>query len=158
MQTFKLNNKIEIDCQSKSNRKGFQHVATLKLNGYEVLTTRTQYYNRTWERYQYESILRQLADRIEYKKILTKNELSLFRRFIKNPQRVEDDLKPLKRLGALTALSGIFGGTLKEKNDRKVRILKNQLGESFMLPDNWDDLSEEEKAKRLEGATAQLRK
>jgi len=158
MQEFKVNEKLTVECKMQYNKKGFKHVATLKLNGYEVLTTRTQYYNRTWESYQYESILRQLADRIEYKKILTKNELSLFRRFIKNPQRVEDDLKPLKSISALATLGGLMSNNKKDSNKHKLNILKMSLGDTFIIPDDWEDLPEDEKGKRLDKVIKQLGK
>lgn len=158
MQTFKVNEKITIDCESKSNRRGFQHIATLKIDDLKALTTRRQYYNRTWESYEYKSVLKQLVNKAEKKLDISKKAIEEMRAFIKNPQRIEDDLKPLKALGALAKIGEFFGNTKKEKNDWKKRMLKAGLGNNLMLPDDWDSLPEEEKAKRLDGAIEQLRK
>ena len=61
MQIFKVNENIEIKCQSKSNSVGFVHIATLFINGIRKASSRCQYYNRTWERYTYASVLSQLS-------------------------------------------------------------------------------------------------
>ena len=40
----------------------------------------------------------------------------------------------------------------KAANDIKVRILKAGLGQMLMIPDNWNELSEDEKERRLDKA------
>lgn len=62
MRIFKINEHIEIVCDSKSTRNGFKHEATLMRNGYEQETVKINYLNRTWERYEYESVLKKLVD------------------------------------------------------------------------------------------------
>lgn len=48
---------ITIYLDSKSNYYGFKHLATLNVGYWEELKTSIQYYNRTWERFDYETIL-----------------------------------------------------------------------------------------------------
>lgn len=59
MQLFNyLNNEIVCVCESKSNRSGFKHEVKVLYKGRLVYQDKIQYYNRTWESFQYESILR----------------------------------------------------------------------------------------------------
>jgi hypothetical protein len=61
--TFKLNEDYKIDCESKGTRNGFKHVAKLILNGVTIDETKICYLNRTWERYQFESVFNKMMDR-----------------------------------------------------------------------------------------------
>lgn len=60
--------KYEIACNYTSNKEGFKHSAYLYKNIHEKVCNgvNTQYYNRTWERYPYESVI---------SKILSKSKL-----------------------------------------------------------------------------------
>ena len=42
---------------SRSNRSGFVHECVLCLNGNEIAREKTQYYNRTWEAYRFQSVM-----------------------------------------------------------------------------------------------------
>ena len=44
--------------ESKSNKRGFYHKTTLFVNDVELTTQKVQYYNRTWEMYPFESVMR----------------------------------------------------------------------------------------------------
>jgi hypothetical protein len=57
MRIFNLNNEYNIVCNWQSTRYGFRHLATLHKNGFEIAKTKICYYNRTWEGFEYESIL-----------------------------------------------------------------------------------------------------
>jgi hypothetical protein len=66
MQVFKRGD-IIIVCESKSTRNGFKHVATLTIGGYEHAKATCQYLNRTWESYQFCSVIQEVlakADRL----------------------------------------------------------------------------------------------
>ena len=60
MKIFILNKKYSVVCDSKSTRYGFKHVASLCRNGIEIAETKINYLNRTWERFDYESILNKI--------------------------------------------------------------------------------------------------
>jgi hypothetical protein len=49
---------FEFICDSKSNKSGFKHTCTMFVNGVQFTQKSIQYYNRTWESYQYQSILK----------------------------------------------------------------------------------------------------
>jgi hypothetical protein len=57
MKTFEYWDNIRVRCESVGNDAGFKHIARVWQNGKILCTFTKQYYNRTWERWQYESIL-----------------------------------------------------------------------------------------------------
>ena len=79
MRIFRINDKIEVVCVSKSTRNGFKHEATLMFNGGERETVKICYLNRTWERYEFESVLLHLFEKT---KLLTDDEKILCREFV----------------------------------------------------------------------------
>ncbi len=155
MKIFKVNKNIEIVCEFKNTRRGFKHTATLLYNNNERESVKVCYLNRTWESFTFETVLEKLA---EESNTLSDNEKKLFQKYIKNGGRIDDDLKPLKTVAMVASLGNIFGKTQKEKNDWKTRMLKAGLeGKGLIMPDDWNELSEEEKEKRLNGVIEQLK-
>lgn len=71
MRVFKLSRRLEVVCRWEKTRYGFRHLATVLLNGCELDTNKACYYNRTWERYEYQTVLR---GAIEKCKALTARE------------------------------------------------------------------------------------
>ena len=63
MKLFKLDDEYSIVCEWKSTRNGFKHEATLLKNGLEDGNTKICYLNRTWERFEYESVLLRIIDK-----------------------------------------------------------------------------------------------
>jgi 4-hydroxyphenylpyruvate dioxygenase-like putative hemolysin len=57
MRIFNLNKVYNIVCNWQKTNYGFKHIATLHKNGFEIAKTKRCYYNRTWERFEYESVL-----------------------------------------------------------------------------------------------------
>lgn len=59
MNMFKFKNesiqKYEIVNNSRGNRSGFVHESTIFLHGVEIITNKVQYYNRTWECFEFQS-------------------------------------------------------------------------------------------------------
>ena len=152
MQTFKINKNIEVVCESQSTRYGFRHLATLVINGRDCEQAKHCYYNRTWESYEFESVLESLAEKTIS---LTASEKKLFIKKIKNGFEKVDT--SLKTIATIAGLGNIFGQNQKEKNDWKTRILKAGLeNRGLIMPDNWNELTEKEKETRLNGAIAQL--
>ncbi len=149
MKTFKIMNGVEVECEFKKTRNGFNHVAVLHIDGKEVDRRRVSYLNRTWERYEFQTVLREL---IEKTKTLTKGEKDQAMSFIKNYQ----EANPFGAILAITKVGDVLCNTQKEKNDWKVRMMKAGLGDAVDFPEDWDTLSEDEKEKRLGGALGAL--
>ena len=60
MQIFKLDDTYTVVCETKNTRNGFKHEATLLNNYNDVAFAKACYLNRTWERFQYETVIRQV--------------------------------------------------------------------------------------------------
>ena len=146
MQTFKVSEDVQIECLSKNTKTGFLHRANLIKNGVKIDTCICRYYNRTWESYQFQSVLSKMLDRIE--------ELTEQDKKVVLERGVLDDpaMKRLNTVGMVASLGNIFGKNQKEKNDWKARMLKAGLeGSGLIMPDDWDTLSEDVKETRLDG-------
>lgn len=64
-----------------------------------------------------------------------------------------DNGSMLKTVAMVAKISSLFCNTPKETNDWQMRMLKAGLGNrGLIMPDNWNELSEEEKSKRLNQA------
>lgn len=57
MRIFNLNKVYSVVCNSESTRYGFRHLATLHKNGFEIAKAKACYYNRTWESFQFETVM-----------------------------------------------------------------------------------------------------
>jgi hypothetical protein len=57
MKIFNLDNDFNIVCNWQKTRSGFKHTASLHKNGLTVYECKICYLNRTWECFEYESIL-----------------------------------------------------------------------------------------------------
>ena len=62
MRIFNLNNVYNVVCNSQATRYGFRHLATLHKNGFEISRAKCCYYNRTWESYEFESVLLRIIE------------------------------------------------------------------------------------------------
>ena len=153
MKIFKINENFEVVCEWKKTRTAFKHVATLLKNGEEVDNTKICYLNRTWECYEFESVLEKLLDRTD---LLTKEEKKNFLERNKRKDKEEVDSQ-FNMVAGIAKLGEIFGETKKEKNDWKTRMLKAGLeNKGLIMPEDWDTLSEEEKEKRLNNVIKEL--
>ena len=63
--TAKVNGKeIEFRCYTTDTRCGFCHTAHYVGWEYGINDTKVSYYNRTWERFEYESVLKKAIDKL----------------------------------------------------------------------------------------------
>lgn len=63
--TAKVNGKeIEFRCYTTSTRCGFCHTAHYIGWDYDLTDTKVSYYNRTWERFDYESVLKRAIEKL----------------------------------------------------------------------------------------------
>jgi hypothetical protein len=142
MKTFKINEEIEIVCEHQNTRSGFRHVATLLINESEVDKAKICYLNRTWEQYEFESVLRRIVDRTIF---LSDEQKKICNKFIEGDRT---DYSMFKTTATVAMLGEIFGKTKKESNDWKVRMLKAGI-RGIEIPDDWETLSEDTKEIRL---------
>lgn len=54
----------ELVCDSRNTRSGFAHDCTLFKNGMKQMTGTCYYYNRTWEAYRYQTVMKCTVDKL----------------------------------------------------------------------------------------------
>ena len=146
---FEVSPDLHIHAWSENTRYGFRHLARLRETGAQA---KACYYNRTWEAWEFQSVLLALADKV--------NDLDAgkIRTFAEDRNQGRDD-SMLHTVGMVAALGSIFCDTPKEQNDWKLRMIKAGLEPSGLsIPDDWDTLTEEEKTRRLDAVTQELLK
>lgn len=155
MKTFKIDKELTIVCEWKKTRNGFKHEATLLKNGSEIDRTKINYLNRTWESFEFKSVVEKLLDKTE---ALTERKKDNFLTRASDKAH-EETRKEFGFIGAIAKMGEVFGKTKKEKNDWKARMLKAGLeNKGLIMPDDWGSLTENEKEKRLNGVISELNK
>lgn len=147
MKIFKINDKIEVVCSYENTRSGFRHLATLFIDGNEVEKDKACYSNRTWERYEYQSVLQSLINKAFKNKILSEEQKKICDVFIEKDQT---DWSRFRAVSSVAKMGEIICDNQKDKNDWKKRMIKAGFPE-LNIPEDWDELNEEEKEKRLNG-------
>ena len=152
MNTFIIDQDNVIVCEYQKTRSGFRHVAVLTRNGREIDRTKCCYLNRTWESYEYETVISKLLVKTGMPESERKNLMEKF------GGRSHDETKAtLSHVAMVARLGEVFGKTQKESNDWKARMLKAGLSSSgLQMPEDWDTLTEDEKEHRLNGAIEQI--
>lgn len=156
MKSFKLNNRMRIIAKSEKTRTGFRHRATLMVDSRSVDEATVNYQNRTWESYEYESVINKLIDK-------TSQISSVMKKRMKDKcagKSHAQTKQQFKTIGAVAMMGDIFGQTQKEKNAWKTRMLKAGLSSKGLnFPDDWEKgVSETEKKKRLKKAMKEMMK
>ena len=144
MDSFRLNAQYNIYCRSEKTRYGFRHLAELCLGGCVVEKSKACYYNRTWESYEYQSVIHALLQ-----KYFPSGRAS---RFMKKLDAMATGAinRRFGTVAAVAKLGDLLCSKPEEKNAWKKRMLGTVSGVDF--PDDFDALPEEEKQKRLDGA------
>lgn len=155
MKTFKIGKDIQVVCNAENTRSGFRHLASLVINGNEVDKTKCCYLNRTWEAWEFQSVIESLIGKTN---CLTKRQkTSALKKLNGNDgysgTGCQGEKAQFKTVAGIARLWEIFAGDEKGKNDWKKRILSAGLENSgLQFPENWDQLDEETKRARLDGA------
>ena len=152
---FIINEELTAKCEREDTRSGFRHVGTLYRLGEHVESDKCNYLNRTWESYEFESMLESLAESDE----IDETERAQFKAKIAGQFRKDDPaMAQLKSVGMVAALGNMFADKDQSaRNDWKERMLKAGLKDNgLIMPDDWDQLDEAEKERRLDGVIDQL--
>lgn len=150
MKVFELNKDYSVVCQHVKTRTAFKHTAAVMKQGILTYKTKICYQNRTWESYDFQSVLHKAIDAY-----FTKDEA-------KELKKKADAEEKQRISGAFNAvaMAAVFGdilcNTKEEKNNWKMRMLKAGI-RGIDPPADWDTLPEDEKERRLNGAIEALR-
>lgn len=146
MKTFKVTKDITIDCKWVNTRYGFRHDAVLYINGWERDRTKICYYNRTWESFEFESVLEKLLSKTN---LVTKRQKTIFFKRERGEYKKAVD-RQFGMIAGIAKLGEILCDNQKDQNDWKARMLKAGMGEGLIMPEDWGTLSEDEKQTRLD--------
>jgi hypothetical protein len=143
MQEFKIDKHNIIVADFKKARDGFNHEAILLRDGREIDRTKIHYINRTWESYEFESVLEKMLSK--HPEIKRQEEIK------KKTQQAEHEKveSQFQTVGNIAGLGDIFAKTPEERVAWKLRMIKAGLPD-VSLPEDWNELSVEEKETRLD--------
>lgn len=148
MMTINLPGGKKIIAKFGDSRDGFNHFATLYKGGSILGEAKIHYINRTWESYEFQSVLQKLLNE-KSGRWLSDTEKAEVNTFL---DKDLTDWKPFKNVAALAMMGEIMGADLAQKNRFKTLALKTLPG--IDIPEDWASLPEEEKAKRLDKVIA----
>lgn len=156
---FKISEKLAIGAEvyrtrySWGHKAHLYHVRTPELGDEYITGIKVTYYNRTWERFEFESAMYQLVAKALKNRLITKAEADTCDNYIKQYQEPDR----FSTVAMMAKMGELLTDNQKDANDWKARILKAGLsGYGLEMPEDWESLSEEEKQTRLDGAIKQL--
>lgn len=135
-----------IELRTQDTNYGFRHIAEF-YDGTMIGYAKACYYNRTWESYDYQSVIHDVIDNAgvedpeALKKVIDTQEL----------KRINDDFGVL---GAIMNISNVLSEDPAEQSDFKLRMLRARFGNAVNIPEDWDRLSTEEQNSRLDKISA----
>jgi hypothetical protein len=153
MELKKIDDHTSIVCAYHKTRNGFKHTAALIVDGLEIDEVKAMYLNRTWERFEYETVILKLLDKHELLK--DPKARAEFMHRAEYGKRADH----MKTVAMVAQIGDILAGPdQKARNDWKARMLKAGLENSgLIIPEDWDTLSEDEKERRLNAAINSLK-
>jgi len=157
---FRFDESTEAVCHWQYTSYGFRHIAELKIHGVTECRASAPYYNRTWESYEYQSVLYSLVEKARKQRLFTKEMAEAAEDLVRSQFRREEEAKinrEFSMIGMVAKLGEILCPTYEQSNAWKLRMVKAGLGEGFIVPDDWDSLSEEEKGGRLDKVLEMLK-
>lgn len=149
--TFRLGEAADIECGWQNTSYGFRHLAVLRTRD-QRYEAKACYYNRTWEAYEYQSVVHAVIQ-----KAFPKAEAQKYFDIVDG--KADADLKrDFGMIAGFAKLGEILCEKPEDKNAWKEKMLKAGLdNRGRMIPDDWGSLPEDEKQRRLDGAIKELR-
>ncbi len=119
---IKITKQLAVGAEYYETSRSWGHKAHLYLgrtengNGNLILKEKVRYYNRTWESYKFETVLKNLYFEAKKKNLLSAYHLRLFKKMIDNGGKVEAKRikQEFKTVAMVASLGSIFGKTQKE--------------------------------------------
>ena len=155
MKTFRINKEYQIVCDWQKIRNGFKHVAKLKGPYFNTIAeTKVYYLNRTWERFEYKTVIEKLLS--FNTDIIPKGTQTRFLNKISGNVKKEIASK-FKSISMVAQMGNLLCENQTEKNDWKKRMLLAGLPE-LDIPEDWNTLNENDKETRLNNVIKELAK
>ena len=145
--TFTLDNGAVVECGWQNTNYGFRHLAVLRQYPLRV-EAKACYYNRTWESYEYASVVHSAI-----RKAFPKEADALITKVDDQARgRINDQFG---MIAGIAKLGEILCEKPEEKNDWKKRMRTAGMP-GIDFPEGFDALSEDEKQRRLDGVINSL--
>lgn len=97
--TAKVNGEeITFRCYTTDTRSGFCHTAHLMGWKYDITDTKASYYNRTWERFDYESVLKRAIEKLPKSIQQPVYDQLIDHKAAEEEKKAEDDFNAFKSL------------------------------------------------------------
>jgi hypothetical protein len=157
MKTFKVNQNYQIVCNYEKTRNGFKHTAKLKGSYFNTISeTKVCYLNRTWESFEYETVIKKLLNL--NKDLFAKGTITKFLRRQRGEYKKQAK-SMFNSISMVAQIGNLLCSDQKEKNDWKLRMIKAGLSDKGLsIPEDWNSLTENEKENRLNNVIAELQK
>jgi hypothetical protein len=153
---FPVKEGLDVIAKYEDAHDGFNHVAKLMLDGEEIASAKAHYINRTWESYEFESVIDDLLNKAVKNKTISEAEKKQV--LERGGKRAHEEVEQkFGTIANIAKLGEVFAQTKEEKNKWKARMLKAGLPE-LDIPEDWDTLKEDEKERRLNAVIAHLQK
>ena len=148
-ETFEIGNGYTIECEMKSTRSGTRENAVLLHNGLGIGAGTDFWSNRPWYPFTYANAIR---NALQSNKDFTPEQVDIIFDGLKRKDS-EKINSMFKTVGAIAKIGEIMTDNQKDSNDWKARMLKAGIT-GLSIPEDWDELSEDEKTRRLDGVIA----
>ena len=148
---FQITPSISVSCQSENTSYGFRHLATVFKDGHQVGFAKASYYNRTWESYEFETVMWKAIDNSS----LSPKEKEYAKRWTKGDRT---DWTSFNQTYGLALMGEVMGTDQKQKNEMKTKALQMGLGNQGLdFPSDWNTLPEGTKTARLDAVLGVLK-
>jgi hypothetical protein len=161
MKCYEFGEGYKVMCRSERTRYGFRHLCELTHNYNVLAKTKACYYNRTWESYEFQSVIHQAISaafdnrtRSQQKKGEAPNPL--IKQYCEeiDARARGEETKRFDPVKAICAVGALLTDTPEERAKWDKRMLSTVPGIDF--PDDFDQLPVEEQQKRLDAAKGVL--
>lgn len=161
MKCYEFGEGYKVMCRSERTRYGFRHLCELTHNYNVIAKTKACYYNRTWESYEFQSVIHQAISaafdnrtRSQQKKGEAPNPL--IKQYCEeiDARARGEETKRFDPVKAICAVGALLTDTPEERAKWDKRMLSTVPGIDF--PEDFDSLPVEEQQKRLDAAKGVL--
>lgn len=160
MKCYEFGGKYQVICNFKKTRNGFKHTAVIRDERYNsICETKCCYLNRTWEAYEYQSVIHKaigMTFGAIGKRKNTEEQNALIKQYCEeiDARARGEETKRFDPVKAICAVGALLTDTPEERAKWDKRMLSTVPGIDF--PENFDSLPVEEQQKRLDAAKGVL--
>ena len=155
MKTYNFGEGYQVNCRSEKTRYGFRHLCELTQNYNVLAKTKACYYNRTWESYEYQSVIHQaigIAFGAGGRRKNTPDQIALIKQYKDeiDARARGIEAKRFDPVKMVCAFGALLTSNPEERANWDKRMLSTIPGIDF--PDDFDQLPVEEQQRRLDKA------